>query len=175
VLTVGSLSKAAWGGLRIGWMRGPAATIDRLAEVKAMNDLGSPFFDQLVATRLVPQLERLRSDHTVMLQRNLSLVTSLLSSALPTWEWRLPKGGPSLWVRLPSGSAAAFAQVALRFGVEVIPGDVMSPNGEHGEYLRFPFSEEPPVLEETVRRLAQAWRAYAPAHEPREAVRRVVV
>jgi DNA-binding transcriptional MocR family regulator len=175
VLSVGSLSKAAWGGLRIGWMRGPAATIDRLAEVKAMNDLGSPFFDQLVAVRLVPQLERLRADHTVMLQRNLSLVTSLLSSALPTWEWRVPKGGPSLWVRLPIGSAAAYAQVALRFGVEVIPGDVMSPNGEHGEYLRFPFSEEPPVLEETVRRLAQAWRAYAPTHEPREATRRVVV
>jgi DNA-binding transcriptional MocR family regulator len=175
VLTVGSLSKAAWGGLRIGWIRGPAATIDRLSEVKAMNDLGSPFFDQLVATRLVPQLDRLRADHTVMLQRNLALVTSLLGEALPSWEWRLPKGGPSLWVRLPSGSAAAFAQVALRFGVEVIPGDVMSPNGEHAEYLRFPFSEEPPVLEETVRRLAQAWQAYAPAHEPRETTRRVVV
>jgi DNA-binding transcriptional MocR family regulator len=175
VFTAGSLSKAAWGGLRIGWIRGPEATIDRLSEVKAMNDLGSPFFDQLVATRLVPELDRLRADHMVMLRRNLALVTSLLSEALPTWEWRLPKGGPSLWVRLPTGSAAAYAQVALRFGVEVIPGDVMSPNGEHAEYLRFPFSEEPPVLEEIVRRLAQAWQAYAPAHEPREGGRRVVV
>jgi DNA-binding transcriptional MocR family regulator len=175
VLSAGSLSKAAWGGLRMGWMRGPARTIARLAEAKTMNDLGSPFFDQLVAARLVPVLDRLRSDHAAMLRRNLSLVSELLADALPSWQWRAPRGGPSLWIRLPRGSAAAFAQVALRYGVEVIPGDVMSPTGDHAEFLRFPYTEEPPVLEETVRRLAEAWRAYAPTDEPRDRARPVVV
>ncbi|HEY8524402.1 MAG TPA: PLP-dependent aminotransferase family protein [Acidimicrobiales bacterium] len=175
VLTVGSLSKAAWGGLRIGWIRGPEALVDRLIELKAMTDLGSPFFDQLVAARIVPQLDRLRADHRVHLRRNLALVTDLLAESLPSWEWRVPRGGPSLWIRLPAGTAAAFAQVALRYGVEVIPGDYMSPHGEHAEYLRFPFTEEPPVLEETVRRLALAWEAYAPTQETREPGRRVVV
>jgi DNA-binding transcriptional MocR family regulator len=175
ILSAGSLSKAAWGGLRMGWIRGPAPTIARMAEIKAMNDLGSPFFDQLVAARLVPQLGTLRDDHMVMLRRNLSLLTLLLSDTLPSWEWRLPKGGPSLWVKLPQGTASAFAQVALRYGVEVIPGDVMSPNGGHAEYLRFPYTDEPPVIEETVRRLAQAWQVYAPGEEPCETVRPVVV
>lgn len=175
VLGAGSLSKAAWGGLRIGWLRGPATMISRLAEIKTMNDLGSPFFDQLVAARLVPRLDEMRADHAVTLRRNLELVTDLLREALPTWQWRRPQGGPSLWVKLPSGTAAAFAQVAMRYGVEVIPGDVMSPDGDHADHLRFPYTEEPPILEEIVRRLAEAWRAYAPADAPRGAGRPVVV
>jgi DNA-binding transcriptional MocR family regulator len=141
-------------------MRGPAATIDRLAEVKAMNDLGSPFFDQLVATRLVPQLERLRADHTVMLQRNLSLVTSLLSSALPAWEWRLPKGGPSLWVRLPKRSAVRFAKVAGAHGVAIAPGRPFAPDGSANQHLSLPLTLPAEHLEEAARRLATAWAVF---------------
>jgi DNA-binding transcriptional MocR family regulator len=174
ILTAGSLSKTAWGGLRIGWLRGPAAAIDRLAELKAMGDLGSPLIDQAVAARLVPHLPRLRHDHMLMLRRNLALTSDLLADALPDWQWRVPRGGPSLWIRLPDGNAAAFAQVALRYGVEVIPGDVMSPDGDHGDHFRFPYTGEPTVIEETVRRLAQAWRAYRPV-APLSPARRTVV
>ena len=175
VLTAGSLGKAAWGGLRIGWMRGPAPLISRLAELKAMNDLGSPLLDQAVAARIVPQIERMRVDHRALLRRNLELVTGLLDEALPDWEWRRPKGGPSLWIQLPAGTASTFAQVALRFGVEVIPGEVMSPTGDDQRCLRFPYSAEPTVLEETVRRLARAWAAYAPSDVTQRRPRSVVV
>jgi DNA-binding transcriptional MocR family regulator len=175
VLTAGSLGKAAWGGLRMGWLRGPRSLVSRLAELKAMNDLGSPLFDQAVAARLAPQLDQLRADHRAMLRRNLELIGRLLDDVLPAWEWRRPKGGPSLWIRLPAGTASAFAQVALRYGVEVIPGDVMSPTGEDRRYLRFPYSAEPPVLEETVRRLAHAWDAYAPSDTGTTRPRTVVV
>jgi DNA-binding transcriptional MocR family regulator len=175
VLTAGSLGKAAWGGLRMGWLRGPRSLVSRLAELKAMNDLGSPLFDQAVAARLAPQLDQLRADHRAMLRRNLELIGRLLHDVLPAWEWRRPKGGPSLWIRLPAGTASAFAQVALRYGVEVIPGDVMSPTGEDRRYLRFPYSAEPPVLEETVRRLAHAWEAYAPTDTGTTRPRTVVV
>jgi DNA-binding transcriptional MocR family regulator len=175
VLTAGSFSKAAWGGLRVGWMRGPAALIGRMTELKAMNDLGSPLFDQAVAARIVPHLEQMRVDHRVMLNRNLELVSGLLADLLPSWQWRRPKGGPSLWFELPSGSASAYTQVALRFGVEVIPGDLMSPTGDDRRKLRLPYTAEPPVLEETMRRLAQAWEAYAPSDEARSSARPVVV
>ncbi|HLM65532.1 MAG TPA: PLP-dependent aminotransferase family protein [Acidimicrobiales bacterium] len=175
VLTAGSFSKTAWGGLRVGWLRGPATAISRLAEIKAMNDLGSPLLDQAVAARLVPYLPKLRDDHRVMLRHNLAVASELLAAALPEWEWRVPQGGPSLWIRLPGGNAAAFAQMALRYGVEVIPGDVMSPTGDHGDHIRFPYTGEPPVLEEIVRRLAQAWRAYRPVHDMPATRRPVVV
>jgi DNA-binding transcriptional MocR family regulator len=175
ILTAGSFSKAAWGGLRVGWMRGPVRLISRMIELKAMNDLGSPLLDQAVAARLVPHLESMRVDHRDMLNRNLALVSDLLRDLLPEWTWCRPKGGPSLWVELPSGNASAFTQMALRFGVEVIPGDQMSPTGDDRRKLRLPYTAEPPVLEETIRRLAQAWDAYAPSDEPAGTARPVVV
>jgi len=175
VLSAGSFSKAAWGGLRVGWLRGPAPLIGRVVELKAMNDLGSPLFDQAVAARIVPHLDEMRVDHRRMLTRNLALVTDLLTALLPSWRWRRPKGGPSLWVELPTGNASAFSQAALRFGVEVIPGDQMSPTGDDRRHLRLPYTAEPSVLDETIRRLAQAWQAYAPADDARPAARPVVV
>ena len=175
ILTAGSFSKAAWGGLRVGWMRGPTALISRMIECKAMNDLGSPLLDQAIAARLVPHLDSMRVDHRDMLTRNLAQVSDLLGTLLPDWTWRRPKGGPSLWVDLPSGNASAYTQMALRFGVEVIPGDQMSPTGDDVRKLRLPYTAEPPVLEETIRRLAQAWEAYAPTDERSATARPVVV
>jgi DNA-binding transcriptional MocR family regulator len=175
IVTAGSLSKAAWGGLRVGWLRGPLPVMQRIAELKAMNDLGSPLLEQAIAARLLPHIEVLRADHSATLRRHLDVVCDLLAVHLPDWRWTRPRGGPSLWVQLPSGSAATFAQVALRYGVEVIPGDVMSPTADHRDHLRLPFTLEPPVLEETVRRLAAAWRAYAPSDDQHPAPRPVVV
>ncbi|HET6952309.1 MAG TPA: PLP-dependent aminotransferase family protein [Acidimicrobiales bacterium] len=175
VLSAGSFSKAAWGGLRVGWLRGPVPLVTRLAELKAMNDLGSPLLDQAVAAEIAPHLDTMRVDHREMLNRQLAVVGDLLDELLPSWRWRRPKGGPSLWVELPSGTASAFSQVALRYGVEVIPGDQMSPTGDDRRHLRLPFTAEPPVLEETVRRLAQAWHAYAPRDDARGVARTVVV
>lgn len=175
VLSAGSFSKAAWGGLRVGWLRGPVPLIARLSELKAMNDLGSPLFDQAVAARLVPHLPDMRADHRRMLTRNLALVGELLRTLLPSWRWRRPMGGPSLWVELPSGTASAFSQAALRYGVEVIPGDQMSPTGEDRSHLRLPYTAEPPVLDETLRRLAQAWQAYAPTEAAGQPTTRPVV
>jgi len=175
ILTAGSFSKAAWGGLRVGWMRGPVGLITRMTELKAMNDLGSPLFDQAIAARIVPHLDEMRIDHRIMLNRNLEIMAGLLAELVPTWHWYRPKGGPSLWVELPSGSASAFTQVALRYGVEVIPGDQMSPTGDDRRMLRLPYTAEPPVLEETMRRLAQAWEAYAPSEEHVTSARPVVV
>jgi DNA-binding transcriptional MocR family regulator len=175
VLSAGSFSKAAWGGLRVGWMRGPVPLINRLTEIKAMNDLGSPLVDQAIAARIVPHLDDMRADHRDMLNRNLALVSGMLRELLPSWTWVPPKGGPSLWIELPYGSASAYTQVALRFGVEVIPGDLMSPTGDDHRKLRLPYTAEPTVLTETIRRLAQAWDAYSPREEPQPGSRPVVV
>lgn len=162
VLTAGSLSKAAWAGLRIGWLRGPARLIARAAELKAVADLGTPLLDQAVAARLVPRLAELGRDRSAELRAALELVSELLRQRLPDWAWEVPAGGPSLWIRLPSGTASGFAQVAARYGVEVIPGEVMSPTGEHRSHFRLPFTAPPPVLEATIARLETAWAAYTP-------------
>jgi DNA-binding transcriptional MocR family regulator len=175
VLTVGSFSKLAWGGLRLGWVRGPDALVDRIAHRKVVADLGTPLLDQAIGVRLLRHFERLRDDRRAELRANLALVTDQLRARLPDWEWDVPRGGPSLWIRLPIGSAATFGQVALRHGVEVVGGDVMSPTGDHGDCLRFPFSVPAPILEEVIDRLAAAWTAYTRSRATTDEAAGVVV
>jgi DNA-binding transcriptional MocR family regulator len=160
VLTVGSLSKSLWAGLRVGWVRAPAPVIDRLTRLKTMADLGSPLFDQAVAARLVPDLESHVAARSVALQAGLAQLEAALAGRLPSWRWNRPAGGPSLWVQIPQGDTATFAQVALRHGVEVVPGETMAPDGGHRDRLRIPFCFEPPVIDEMVTRLAAAWDTY---------------
>ncbi|MEV0986838.1 aminotransferase class I/II-fold pyridoxal phosphate-dependent enzyme [Streptomyces sp. NPDC049949] len=42
VLTIGSLSKPVWGGLRVGWLRAEEPVAARFARHKALADLGTP-------------------------------------------------------------------------------------------------------------------------------------
>ncbi|MFN2504067.1 MAG: PLP-dependent aminotransferase family protein, partial [Acidimicrobiales bacterium] len=62
ILTVGSLSKVLWAGLRVGWVRGSEEMIGRLVHGKVVHDLGSAVLPQAVAARLLPRLEELREE-----------------------------------------------------------------------------------------------------------------
>lgn len=157
VLTVGSLAKSVWAGLRIGWVRAEGDIIDRLARRKALADLGSPVLDQALAARLLPRLDEITADRTFTLGERLAHLESLLHNRLPGWRWRRPDGGSALWIALPDTDAGAFAQVALRHGVEVVPGSAMDPTGRHDNYIRLPFTFPADVLDTLVARLERAW------------------
>jgi DNA-binding transcriptional MocR family regulator len=162
VITVGSLSKALWGGLRVGWLRAPEPWLGRLARRKVAADLGSAIIDQAIAAQLIARLPELEAANSSLLQDRLAGCSELLATHLPEWQWRPPVGGPSLWIRLPMGDASQFAQVALRHGVEVIPGAAFTIDGSFDDHLRLPFTFEPAVMSEAIDRLARAWRAYVP-------------
>lgn len=156
ILTVDSLGKAVWGGLRMGWVRAPGHVIDRLARRKALADLGSPVLDQALAARLLPRLDELTARRSALLRDRMELLEQLLRRHLPDWRWRRPAGGSGLWVELPGVDAGVFAQVALRHGVEIVPGAAMDPDGGHDDHVRIPFTFAPEVLVELVRSLASA-------------------
>lgn len=160
VLTVGSLTKAVWGGLRIGWVRAPQDTVARLARLKALNDLGSPLLDQALAARLLPALPALAPERARIRRERLTTITRLLAEQLPDWRWQAPQGGSVLWVRLPAGTdAQLYARVALRHGAEVIPGATMDATGAHDDYVRIPYSFAPETTAALVDRLSAAWTA----------------
>jgi DNA-binding transcriptional MocR family regulator len=169
VLTVGSLSKLFWGGLRIGWIRASEELLSRITRLKIMADLGGSLVGQLGAVRLLGQADHVRQARRREMRERLDLLTKLLRRHLPSWKWTAPAGGLSLWVELPRGEADAFAQVALRHGVAVVPGTLASPSGGCGDWLRLPFVLEPEPMREGVERLARAWAAYAPGQRPRAA------
>ena len=155
VITIGSLSKAIWGGLRVGWIRAPHPWIDRLARRKVASDLGSGLLDQAVAARLVGQLEELQPATSALLSERLAHTETLLRSLLPRWRWNPPAGGPSLWVELPF-EAVPFCQLALRHGVELVPGTLFSTDGSFRNHVRLPFTADRTVMTEAISRLRAA-------------------
>jgi DNA-binding transcriptional MocR family regulator len=160
ILTIGSLSKLFWGGLRIGWIRASEEILARITRLKIMADLGGSLIGQLVAVRLLAEAERVKAIRRREMRERLDRLTKLLSRHLPDWSWDSPAGGLSLWVRLPQGDANSFAQAALRHGVAVVPGSLASPDGGCTEHLRLPYVLDAEPMREGVERLARAWEAY---------------
>jgi DNA-binding transcriptional MocR family regulator len=175
IVTIGSLSKMAWPGLRIGWVRAPVSLVPMLARVKSVMDLGSPTLTQWVGVRLLAQLDRIRSMRRDQLRPRRDALVKLLRRALPDWRFAVPAGGLFLWVELPAGDATEFAQMALRRGVVIVPGAVFSQEGRYERFVRLPFLAEPEVLEAGVDRLRAAWEDYRAAGARRAAAAVAVV
>ena len=56
VVSIGSLSKSHWAGLRTGWIRAEEPLIQRFAAARTTMDLGGPVVEQLAAAHLVNAL-----------------------------------------------------------------------------------------------------------------------
>ena len=166
VLSIGSMSKLCWGGLRIGWVRAPEPVVARLASLKVAADLGSAMLSQVVAVHLLERADEVRRLRRAQVVTQRDAMAGALERLLPDWSWSLPAGGLSMWARLPHGDASEFAQVAQRHGVSLLPGPSVSPDGGHPRHLRLVYVHEPDVIVESVKRLAQAWDAYAPMALP---------
>jgi DNA-binding transcriptional MocR family regulator len=156
LVSVGSLSKLYWGGLRTGWIRGSEGLIARLAAAKAAADQGSAAFQQaIVAALLGGQHEDIVKWRGEWLRTRYDALAGALRASLPGWTWPEPDGGLCLWARLPDDAdSSAFAQAALRHGVAVVPGRLLSASTEASSYVRLAFIQPPDVLRSAVRRLA---------------------
>ena len=161
VLTIGSLSKVLWGGLRIGWIRAPEPILARLTRLKILTDLGCSVLSQLAAVELLGRIDVIRRARRREVRTKYARMSKLLRRFLPSWSWTPPAGGLSLWIKLPHGDATGFAQIALRHGVAIVPGPLASPDSSGADRLRLPFVHDAEKMTEGIRRLARAWRAYS--------------
>ena len=168
IITIGSLSKLMWPGLRVGWVRAPEPVIQRLVRLKSANDLGSPLLTQAIAVRLLGALDQARMLRRLELKPRRDLLCTLLHEHLPDWKFQAPAGGLFLWVKLPEGDSREFAQSALRRGVVILPGPAMSAAEQHARFIRLPFIAEGETLREAIRRLACAWQDYRSANRPEQ-------
>jgi DNA-binding transcriptional MocR family regulator len=160
VITIGSLSKIFWAGLRVGWIRGTVPLIERLARLKAVTDLGSSMISQLIAIQLMPYLEQVKHLRRQELTPRRDLLLELLQSGMPLWSWQRPKGGLFVWVHLPEGDVRDLAQEALHGGVIVLPGTMLSVDGTHTSWLRLPIFLPPDRMQRGLERLFAAWERY---------------
>ena len=163
---VGSTAKLFWAGLRVGWVRVPERDAPRTLASKTVSDFGTSMLTQLLALRLLEHADQVARERREELVPRRDLLCSLLREHLPDWTWREPAGGLSLWVELPEGNAEEFETVARRHGVAVVPGPALSVDEGNRRGLRVVYARPEDAIAEGVRRLAAAWRAYAPTGAP---------
>jgi DNA-binding transcriptional MocR family regulator len=157
VVTVGSLSKTYWGGLRTGWARAPEGIIARLAAAKAAADLGSPPFQQgIVAALLRSSHEEILAYRTDWVRQRHAAISAALAAHLPDWRCTTPAGGLTIWARRPGDAdSGGFAQAALRRGVAVVPGRLLSVSADRSPWVRLAFTLAPDDLTVAVKVLAE--------------------
>ncbi|TPG36794.1 PLP-dependent aminotransferase family protein [Mycolicibacterium hodleri] len=159
VLTVGSMSKSYWGGLRIGWIRGERNALATIGAMRPAVDMGTPIVEQLAAASLLGLADDVLPDRRDTLRVRRALLLALLDQHLPDWRPDLSKGGMSLWVRLPAPMSTALSAAASRMGLEIPPGPRFGVDGTLERFIRVPYTLPEEQLTEAVELLARAWRS----------------
>jgi DNA-binding transcriptional MocR family regulator len=174
VLSVGSMSKAFWGGLRVGWIRAAPTLVAELAAARHRIDLANPVLDQLVAAHLLAHADEHLPARRGELAARRDVLAGALRAARPQWHWRLPTGGLCLWVLLDDAVSTRLMTTALRHGLRLVHGPRFG-LGETPEqqaalerFVRLPYVLPPAALREGVRRLAAAHDELAEPAEPAE-------
>ncbi|GLZ52303.1 PLP-dependent aminotransferase family protein [Actinomycetospora sp. NBRC 106378] len=163
VLTIGSMSKTVWGGLRMGWMRGPRAVLRRIATSRASDDIASPVLEQLVAAALLTRLDDLLPERRAAAAAQRDHLVAALRRAVPEWTVPSPTGGLSTWIDLGAPRSSALVDAAARQGLHLAAGPRFGIGGAFEGFLRVPYTHRVDVLDDAVERLAAAWASLGSA------------
>jgi 2-aminoadipate transaminase len=172
VLHLGSFSKIAAPGLRLGWVRAPASVRPALTVAKQAADLHTSTIDQAAAAAYLAAADldaRVRTLCDAYRIRRDAMIAAMPGTAPPGSTWTDPDGGMFTWLRLPAGSdSAALLPAALRRDVAFVPGAPFYAVRPDHATLRLSFATHPAEeITEGMRRLAPALAATLAATSPR--------
>ncbi|SFT35577.1 DNA-binding transcriptional regulator, MocR family, contains an aminotransferase domain [Geodermatophilus amargosae] len=140
-VTVGGLSKAVWGGLRVGWLRTDAALAASLGAALGRRQLSVGLLDQLAAAVLVRDLDAVLEGRRALLRERRDVLLAELAARLPGWTAPRPRGGLSVWCALPPGSSsAALVAAAAPLGLVLAEGRAFGTGTAFDDHLRVPFT-----------------------------------
>jgi DNA-binding transcriptional MocR family regulator len=162
VVHLTSLTKPASPSLRVGALiaRGPVA--ERLRAVRVVDDffVSRPLQETALELVTSPAWPRHLSSLARALSTRRATLALALQQQIPQFTIPLlPRGGASLWVRLPGHIAdEQLASRAVRCGTVISPGRSYYPAEPAGSFIRLSFAAaaRPDDLHEGVRRLALA-------------------
>lgn len=160
VIVVDSLSKWAWSGLRIGWLRADPVLVRRLRGARQLVDQSTSVPAQLLALDLIDHARALRRATSQTHAEASARLVAAMAEHLPDWKVAPPPGGLALWARLPVGSATALARMAAMSGVAVAGGTEFTASVVYDDHIRVPCTAPDALLQEGVRRLGEVWREY---------------
>jgi DNA-binding transcriptional MocR family regulator len=166
VVSIGGMSKAYWGGLRIGWVRASAPLVQRLAALRVGVDMSSPVLEQLVAVHLLDQAPAIVASRRAQLLFRRDALVEALGELLPEWRFVVPAGGVTLWAELDGPISSALSRAAEDVGVRLAPGPRFGLDGTLERFMRLPFTLAADDLTEAVRRIASVRHDLDRANRP---------
>ncbi|MFI5619585.1 PLP-dependent aminotransferase family protein [Streptomyces sp. NPDC051567] len=158
---LGSFSKIMAPGLRLGWLRAPAALRRAAVVAKQAADLHTSTVDQLAAARYLEAVDldaHVATVRTAYRARRDALLAGL-GDALPAGSvWNRPEGGMFVWARLPEGhDATALLPKAVAQRVAFVPGAPFFTGPPDPRTLRLSFTTHTPAeIAEGLHRLGRA-------------------
>lgn len=174
-ILLGSFSKVAFPGLRVGWAIGPRHFIARLTEAKQWSDIHTDQLSQAVLLRFA-ESGRLEAHRKKMLAAGGERLRATLEACgreLPKGSrFTRPQGGMNVWVRLPESlDAGELLARAQRENVNYLPGRYFAVSRVEPNSLRLSFAGLEPrqiragiatlgqVFSSELERVRATWRA----------------
>jgi DNA-binding transcriptional MocR family regulator len=159
-LLCGTLSKTLAPALRIGWICGPAAAIEKLVLLKQGADLHVSTLNQLAACGAVQEgydqhLSRLRLAYRAKGQAMCAALARHMPEGV---TWTEPEGGMFVWLTLPEGidGAELLAKGLSTERVAFVPGAPFFATAAQANTIRLSYSLPTEAdIDEGVRRLAR--------------------
>lgn len=156
IVTVGSMSKIAWGGMRIGWIRAERSLISRLLAVRPSFELGTALLEQCIAVELLQDMPALTAHVTERLRAGRAAVAEGLRQ-VDGVEMPSTSGGLSAWLDLGSPLSTALSLAARDRQLILPPGPRFSTGGVLERRVRIPITLTPERTLDAMARLRLAW------------------
>jgi DNA-binding transcriptional MocR family regulator len=161
VIRIGSFSKTLSASIRCGYIAARPDWIEALVDLQVATSFGgpSPVAAELIAGTLADGSYR---KHLEALRRRLSRARREATARLEPLgikPWIVPRGGFTLWCRLPEEQdAAVLARAGLAEGLVLAPGNVFSVSQTASGLMRFNVAQmtDPRVYEGLTRAMATA-------------------
>ena len=161
VIGLHTFSKILFPGMRLGWIIGDEAVIQKIVIAKQATDLCTPPFNQAIiaefASRglLTKVIENVKGIYCEKREVMLKALDEYMPD-LPGLSWTRPEGGLFLWVRLPDTiDAEQLFYEAIEQDVAFVVGSAFhcDGGGQHAMRLNFSFPTKESIVE-GVKRLA---------------------
>ncbi|MCD4690257.1 PLP-dependent aminotransferase family protein [bacterium] len=168
VVGLHTFSKILFPGMRLGWIIGDEAVIQKLVTAKQATDLCTPAFTQAIVAEVMAQglLTRVIENVKGIYSEKRTIMLDALDEYMPRMPglgWTKPEGGLFLWVTLPeSMNADELFYDAIEHNVAFVIGSAFDCTGLQKNTMRlnfsFPTKEE---IVEGIKRLASVIEEYA--------------
>jgi 2-aminoadipate transaminase len=142
VILLGSFSKIAFPGIRVGWIIAPRPVIARVTELKQLADLHTDHLSQAFLLQFA-ESGRLARHQAAVIAAAKEKVRALDHSCrrfLTGCTYQVPGGGMNMWVTLPGDlDAVGLRSLAQQAGVDFLPGRMFSVSRPLDSGLRLSF------------------------------------